>query len=142
MTCTFFGHRDTPMAIAEKLKGVLIDLIESGVDTFLVGTEGGFDGMVYATLCELKGAYPQIKVSRVLAYLPTKADSLGEDAEDTVYPEGLETVPKRFAIAKRNEWLVKQADTVVCYIERQFGGAAKYTEYAGKKGRRIINLAE
>ncbi len=142
MTCTFFGHRDTPMSASEKLKGVLIDLIESGADTFLVGTEGGFDGMVYAALCELKEAYPHISVSRVLAYLPTKADSLGESTEDTLYPEGLETVPKRFAIARRNEWLVKQADTVVCYIERQFGGAAKYTEYARKKGKRIINLAE
>lgn len=142
MTCTFFGHRDTPMSVAEKLKGVLTDLIESGVDNFLVGTEGGFDGMVYASLCELKGTYPHINVSRVLAYLPTKADPLGENAEDTVYPEGLETVPKRFAIAKRNEWLVKQSDTVVCYIERQFGGAAKYTEYARKKGKTIINLAE
>ena len=142
MTCTFFGHRDTPMSASEKLKGVLIDLIESGADTFLVGTEGGFDGMVYAALCELKGAYPHISVSRVLAYLPTKADSLGDSTGDSIYPEGLETVPKRFAIARRNEWLVKQADTVVCYIERQFGGAAKYTEYARKKGKRIINLAE
>ena len=143
MTCTFFGHRDTPMGIRERLRAALIELIDEGVDEFLVGTEGGFDGMAYSVLCELKSSYPQISVSRVLAYLPTKKEEgTCFNENDTIYPEGLESVPRRFAISKRNEWLVKSCDIAVCYIERSQGGAAKFASLAKKKGKRVINLSE
>lgn len=37
-----------------------------------------------------------------------------------LYPS-IENVPYRFAIAKRNEWMVEQADIIVSYTETQLG---------------------
>lgn len=81
----------------------------------------------------------------VLAYLPPeRKDDLArfEDYSDTMYPEGIETVPKRFAIDWRNHWLLKQADYVVAYITHSWGGAAQYAELAAKKRKIVINLTE
>ena len=48
----------------------------------------------------------------------------------------------KLAIPKRNEWMVEQADLVICYIEREIGGAYKAVQYADKLGKEVINLAE
>ena len=60
--------------------------------------------------------------------------------EDTLYPEGLETVPKKFAINKRNEWMILNSDISICYVYKTTGGAAKFKGKAEKKGLRIISL--
>ena len=57
-----------------------------------------------------------------------------------MYPEGIETVPRRFAMDWRNRWMLKQADYVVTYITHSWGGAAKVAEKAVKSGKRVINL--
>ncbi|MBR5452389.1 MAG: hypothetical protein IKV36_05315 [Clostridia bacterium] len=44
MICTFFGHRDTPKCVEDKLRHVLLDLINSkNVTTFYIGNQGAFD---------------------------------------------------------------------------------------------------
>lgn len=48
----------------------------------------------------------------------------------------------KVAIPRRNEWMVEQADLVLCYIERESGGAYKAVQYAKKLGKEIINLTE
>ena len=73
----------------------------------------------------------------VYAYLPKKGEN---DFKHTIYPEGIETAPKRFAIDYRNRWIVGQADIVVAYVRRSFGGAAKFVDMAERQGRTIINL--
>ena len=137
MTVCFFGHRDTPESAQSILHRTLVELIEQhGADRFYVGNQGSFDVMVLATLKMLKKQYPHIQYAVVLAYLPTQA----ENFSDTVYPEGLETVPRRYAIDHRNRWMIEQAETVVCYVSHSFGGAPKYQEFACKKGRQVLNL--
>ena len=37
--------------------------------------------------------------------------------------------------------MVEQADLVLCYIERESGGAYKAVQYAKKLGKKIVNLA-
>lgn len=139
MTVTFFGHRDAPTEIKEKLKGIIIDLIENhNATTFYVGNNGSFDLMVHSVLKESATLYP-IEYNIVLAYLPTaKADDILP--ENTVYPEGLEAVPKRFAISKRNEWMLKQSDTVVAYITHPSSGAWEWVKKAEKLHKVIINI--
>ena len=134
-TCTFFGHRDTPDSIRPVLHNTLINLIEmQGIDTFFVGNQGKFDSMVYSELKELSKAYPHIRYSVVLAYLPKKRDFDLTDFSDTVYPDGLETVPPRFAIDKRNRLMIDWSDTVVTYVCTSIGGAAKFKDLAEKRG--------
>ena len=57
-------------------------------------------------------------------------------------PEGVETVPPRFAIAWRNKWMLREADYVVTYITHGWGGAAQFAELAERQGKVIIRLAE
>lgn len=63
------------------------------------------------------------------AYLPTKETQY----KNTLYPEGLESVPLRFAISHRNKWMVEKSDYVIAYVNWNFGGAAQFYEMAKKK---------
>ena len=140
MVCIFFGHRDTYDLERDKLKQAIIkEIEENGADTFYVGTHGNYDRMVFSVLKELKEVYPTISINEVLAYLP-KND--GEDYSYTVFPEGIELVPKRFAINFRNKWMIEQSDMVIAYVKHSFGGSSKFVEMAKKKNKTVINLAE
>ena len=138
-TCCFFGHREVTHNIREKLKATIEKLItEDGVTEFYIGHQGQFDSMVYSVLKELKANYPQIRYTVVLAYMPDEhiKEVYGED---TLFPDGMENVPKKFAISKRNDWMIQQSDFAVCYVYKVTGGATKLKEKAEKKGLQIID---
>lgn len=142
--CTFFGHRQCPVSMRPALKCCLEDLItHHDVTVFYVGNQGAFDSIVRSVLRELAEQYTNITYAVVLAYLPTESkDDLvrQQNYSDTIYPEGIETVPKRFAIDWRNKWMLQQADYVVTYITHSWGGAAKFAAKAIKSGKNVINL--
>lgn len=139
--CCFFGHRVVTGNINERLKQEIEDLIQNeNVTTFYVGNQGSFDSMVLSALKIMKGKYQQIRYSVVLAYLRKSTDDL-LDEKNTLYPEGIESVPKRFAISWRNDWLINHSDYVICYITHITGGAAKYVAKAKNKGKRVINIS-
>lgn len=142
--CTFFGHADSPTNIKKEIKKVIDDLIlQKGVTTFYVGSNGNFDRMVQSVLIDLKKQYPNLECYTVLAYIPgikPEFDVAYEKLE-TLYPDGLEKVPKRFAIDWRNKWMVQQSDYVISYVRHSFGGAAKYMELAKRKKKIVYNLA-
>ncbi len=142
VTCTFFGHKNTPQEIEPTLRSVLIDLIENKkVNSFYVGNQGHFDYMVRKALKQLKLDYPHISYAVVLAYMPIKKTDY-EDYSDTIFPDGLESVPPKYAISKRNRWMIDKSDFVVTYVKRIVGGAAQFKELAEKKGKTVINLAD
>ena len=139
-TCCFFGHREVMHNIRPRLTAIIEKLItEYSVTEFYVGNQGQFDRMVYSVLKKLKSKYPQIKYTVVLAYMPDEhiKELYGED---TLFPDGMETVPKRFAISKRNDWMIQQSGYAVCYVYKITGGAAKFKEKAKKKWLRIIDV--
>ncbi len=143
LICTFFGHRDCPASLKPKLRAVVVELIERhGVDRFYIGRQGSFDAMARSVLRELAEVYPHISYAVVLERLPGLRDESVWDFSDTIFPEGLETVPPRFAIARRNEWMLRQADFVVIYVTHGWGGAAQFAEKARQYGKTVINLAE
>ena len=57
-----------------------------------------------------------------------------------MYPDGLETVSRRFAISKRNDWMIQHSGYAVCYVHKSTGGAAKFRDKAEKKGLRVIDV--
>ena len=137
MTVTFFGHKDTRKEIEPTLRTTLIDLIENkNVTVFYVGNHGNFDAMVRRQLEDLSKTYP-IKYYVVLAYMPSKND---ESDEHTILPEGIETVPKRFAINYRNKWMLTKSDIVVTYVTRPFGGAWEFKQLAESQSKIMIFL--
>lgn len=141
ITCTFFGHRYVADDIDEKLRDILIDLIEKkGVNNFYVGNHGNFDTLVKSTLISLKKDYEYIKYAVVLAYLPTERGDSYKDYSDTIYPDGIERVPPKFAIKARNVWMIGRCDYVVTYVKRDIGGAAEFKALAERKGKTVINI--
>lgn len=141
MICTFFGHKDTPKETEPTLRSTLINLIEnSNADVFYIGNNGSFDMMVRRQLEELSHIYP-IAYSVVLAYLPTEKNKY-DNLTNTIYPEGLENIPKRFAISYRNKWMIQQSDIVITYVTHSFGGAAQFKEMAIKQKKKVIELSE
>ena len=141
MTVTFFGHKDTPKEIEPTLRMTLVDLIENhGTTEFYVGNNGNFDTLVRRQLENLSQTYP-ITYNVVLAYLPTKKSEY-DDHTNTIYPEGIETVPKRFAISYRNKWMVEQSDIVITYVARTYGGAWQFKALAERQGKTVIELSE
>lgn len=89
-------------------------IVEHGVTKFYVGNQGSFDRMAKSVLQTLQKKYPYIIYYIVLAYFPSQKEEMDDMA--TTYPDGLETVPRRFAISHRNRRMLRQADYVVGYI--------------------------
>ena len=141
MRITFCGHKEVwdREPVERWLKQVCGELISQGANEFFLGGYGHFDYMCASVLRELKESHPQIRLILVLPYLNSTMITDGYD--ETVYPP-LETVPPRFAIVRRNEWMVRESDVVVAYVIRGFGGAAKTLEYARKKKKTIICYGE
>ena len=144
MTCCFFGHKDTPSSVYDKLKEVVEKLIvEDGVTSFLVGNQGHFDSLVLSALRRLKEMYPHINYNVVLAYMPAEKEEWNPyKFGETMLPEGIESVHTRYAISWRNKWMVNESDVIVAYITHSWGGAAKYVELAQRKGKTIISIAD
>ena len=142
LTCTFFGHKDTPKEIEPTLRSTLVDLIENkNVLKFYVGNHGSFDYMVKCCLIELKEIY-SIEYAVVLAYHPAgKYDPEGKNSADFILPDGIEAVPRKLAINYHNKWMIEQSNYVVTYVKYTIGGAARFKELAEKKKRIVINIA-
>ena len=140
MICTFFGHSDAPENVKPSLKAAIIELIEKeNVTGFYVGNHGNFDRMTISILSELTKTR-NIRFYVVHAYPPTDKDT--DYLAHTVLPDGIETVPPRFAINYRNKFMLENADFVITYVTHSWGGAAKYKQMAEKKKKRIIELGE
>lgn len=140
-TCCFFGHADT----SDKIKPRLINEIEKliineNVEQFYVGNHGNFDAIVLNALKKIKLQYPQIQYEIVLAYMPSTKNA-HQSTDPTVYPDGLETVPKKLAIIFRNKWMAKNSDIAIVYINHTFGGAYNAYKTAQKHDVHIINIA-
>lgn len=141
-TVCFFGHHDCPDSVKSLIRQIIIEVYEKCPDTvFYVGNQGRFDALVLSVFKEMlmEGMKPDFCV--VLAYHPDKSNVPDVTPKYTLYPEGIERVPRRFAISWRNKWLVQHSETVICYIRHRYGGAAKFLEMAEKKHLKIINLA-
>jgi uncharacterized phage-like protein YoqJ len=139
-TVTFCGHSDCyEPGIKSWLQEQIEKAITQGAEEFLLGGYGGFDNLAATVVWEFKSKYPQIQSILVLPYLDRKVAS--DKYDSTTYPP-LETVPKRYAISRRNQWMVEQADVVIAYVTHGWGGAAKTLEYAKRKKKTIINYAD
>lgn len=142
MVCTFFGHRTITGDFKEELTKVLTELIvSSGANMFYVGNNGAFDRAVLNVLKELKSTYNHIDYVVVLAYFPDmKRDGKMENIEP-LFPFGREKIHPKFAIEKRNRWMIDKAQVVVTYVLGT-GGAEKFKNLAERKGKTVINIPD
>lgn len=139
MNVTFCGHSELPQEeiVSAWLDMILPPLIDQGANTFYLGGYGNFDSMAAAAVRRQKRRYPHIEAVLVLPYLDCPPDASGYDR--TTYPP-LEEVPRRFAIVKRNQWMVDASDVIICCVTHDWGGAAKTLAYAERKHKTILRF--
>ena len=114
MNCTFFGHRDAPFSIKNEIKNAVFKAIDKGATAFYVGNNGNFDLLCQQVLSEILEIRDDFNYYIVASHIYEKA--LFGKQEQVIFPEELEGVIKRFAICKRNEYMLKRASFVISYI--------------------------
>ena len=148
--CCFAGHSeiynaDSIYADLEKLVEQLIT--KENVKEFWVGNYGGFDKLSAKVIKALKEKYSDIQLSLVIPYLTVEINEYKEKYyekyDEILIADISEKTPKRLKILKCNEFMVKNSDFLVCFVEFEWGGAAKTLEYAKKKKDiMVFNLAQ
>lgn len=147
-SCFFIGHREADERLLPELKATIERLItEEDVSDFYVGGYGGFDRTAGMAVKQAKKQYPNIVLKLVLPYHPAERPIEAPAGYDgTYYPEGLENVPRQYAIVRANKILVDTSDWLVAYVRHGVSNSRNLLEYAQrqeKKGNiRIINIAE
>ncbi|MBQ2691812.1 MAG: hypothetical protein IJF53_06615 [Clostridia bacterium] len=143
-TCFFTGHRDTPESIFPALQAEVENHITAyGVNRFVVGHYGAFDRLAAKAVICAKQQYPHITLTMLLPYHPAEQTiDLPKGFDDTLYPEGLENVPRRFAISKANRYMASHSDYIIAYVWHPASNASAILKYAKTRNTPICNLAD
>lgn len=153
---TFCGHREVLNEI--KLYKKLLDALQGyfSVDdkfssklkmVFVCGGYGRFDGLAARALDEMRKRYPYTKFRKtyVSPYLMSAKDKnyeyLFSHYDEIIYLP-LENIPPKFAISKRNEWMVNAAEIVIAYVNHSYGGAWATLKYAKRKRRTTVYIKD
>lgn len=147
MIITFLGHRS--LTISNGLYGKIKSVIEENINPvektlFYCGGYGAFDRLCAETCREVQKKHPNCEVVFVTPYIISDKKTKNTDVADydsILFPP-LEKVPPKVAILRRNEWMVDQSDLVIAYVIYSYGGAYTGLQYALKRCKKIINLAE
>lgn len=140
--CTFYGHRHTSAELRPVLLRTIRTMIEKmDVGVFYVGDKGDFDRMAESCVRELREEYPHIRLNVVLSRMPGTKGEFETEKQDTLYPDGLESVPPRFGIIYRNHWMADRCDYAVVNVCGR-GGATDAASYADRKGVKILNISD
>lgn len=147
-SCFFIGHREADERLLPQLTQTIERLIiEESVSFFYAGQYGGFDRIAATAVKSAKRKHPGVSLILVLSYHPADRPvetPIGFDG--TYYPEGLEKVPKRYAISRVNRIMIDTSDWLIAYVNHGASNSRSLLEYAKhreKEGRiRIENLAE
>ena len=138
-SCCFIGHKNCPLEIENKLLFAIEKLIiKEQVRTFYVGTHGDFDRITYKVLEKLEKKH-NIQIFVVLAYL-RKENYPYYNIKKTIFPDVLTKTPLKFAIRKRNSFMIDHSKFVVSYLENSLSNTYTFVEEALKKKKQIINL--
>ena len=148
MKITFAGHsvisseKKIKDAVKEELRKIAS---EEEFVTFYIGGYGEFDRLCSCACRELGEERDGIEVVYVAPYISlseqTKVKELLESGkcDTSIYPP-IENTPPKFAIIKRNEWMMTNADVVIAYVEHEYGGAYRSLQTARRKKKKIINI--
>lgn len=117
-TCFFIGHHNAPESVRLMLdEAVERHITDYGVTRFLVGHYGAFDAMAAGAVIQAKQAHPDVELLLLLPYHPAERPiemTVGFDG--SYYPEGMEHVPRRLAIVRANEYVIRHVcDYLVAY---------------------------
>lgn len=134
-TCFFIGHRDAPESIIPILSAeVERHIVEYGISTFVVGRYGRFDSLAARTVIAAKAKHPNVMLALLLPYHPAERPvDIPTGFDETIYPSGLEKVPRRYAIVEANKAMIRQSDYLIAYVTHPASNASKFLSYAKRR---------
>ncbi len=90
--------------------------------------------MVISALTEIKKRHENIKLNLLTPYALNQKKKLPKEFNGTFYPEGLETVPYKFAIIQANRYMIQNSDYLIAYPGA--GNSRTLTEYAQRREKK------
>ena len=148
MIVTFCGHAQFSKSkeYEQKILTFLEEKVGDTPTSFYLGGYGDFDSFAYECCKKYKKAHPNVSLILITPYITIEYQKnhlnyQKKRYDDIIYPE-IEDKPLKFAISYRNEWMVEQADYVVCGITHEWGGAYKTYQHAKRKKKPIFNIAD
>jgi len=150
MIITFAGHANipSPALIKELVKAQIRNHITSAqAITFYLGGYGDFDEICACACRELKTEYANLELVYITPYMSLSEQRKTKEMQSSglydasIYPP-IEHVPPRFAISKRNEWMMCNADLIIAYVNHSYGGAYHSIKMAKRQNKKIINICD
>ena len=147
----FFGHRTfkDSIAIEQKLYTLIAELIhQNDYLEFLAGREGEFDLLAASVIRRVKRDIFDANSSLVWVQPYPRAEYLRGPDDYEQYYDRIELCEQsaaghpKAAIQMRNRAMVDRSDLCVFYVDHQSGGAWQTLQYALRKNKRVINLAD
>ena len=141
--CFFIGHRDAPESIYNRLlEAVERHISEYGVTDFVVGRYGNFDRLAARAVMEAKRHHADVTLTLLMPYYRADAEPLLDGFDGSLFPDGLETVPKRAAILRANQYMIHHCDYLIAYDAGHIGNTRRLVAEAKKIERlHIENVA-
>ena len=103
---------------------------------FFVGHYGRFDALAARAVKDAKKRHPEVTLTLLLPYHPFDHPiQTPKGFDGTFYPPGMETVPKKAAIARANRYMVDTCDFLIAYVWHPGSNALELTDYTRRKGK-------
>ena len=149
MIITFIGHRSIIIndIISNKIKNAITEVISNETSVkFYCGGYGKFDEICASICRKIKANNKNCEIILITPYFTISQQTkikalLCEKLYDAVIYPPIENYSPRFAITKRNEWMIKNSDIIIAYVSHDYGGAYKSLKYAQKQNKIIMNLS-
>lgn len=150
-TVSFFGHREIENypEVENRLERIISNIImQKEYVEFLIGRDGEFDLLAASVIRRAIASYGCGNTSFILVLPYMKAEYRDNMQSYLAYYDEVEicseseAVHYKSAIQIRNKSMVDRSALVVCYIQRELGGAYKTIQYAKKQHCSIVNIAK
>ena len=143
-SCFFIGHRETSERIFPNIIETAERLIcEENVTTFYVGGYGRFDCLAGEAIIQLKKKFPGIRLSLVIPYHPAIRPITAPFGYDgTFYPDGMEKVSPKYAIAKANRKMIDTSDFLIAFVTHSIPRLPEQGQGVGGVVRFVRPVAE
>ncbi len=130
--CFMTGHAEAPSELLPQIMEMARRLIEEwDVTQFVVGRYGNFDRLAAQAVRLLKERYSHIQLVMLLPYYSAHQKvKISNGFDGTLYPESLETVPRRYAIVKANRLAINGAEHLILYQCYNVGNTYRLMKYA------------
>ena len=150
MIISFAGHATISYdsrvkeIVKEQIRKYMTDA--NGITCYL-GGYGSFDAICACACRELKQECTGIELVYIAPYISLSEQAKIQEMQRngvydvSIYPP-IEGAPPRFAISKRNEWMMTNADVIIAYVAHSYGGAYRSLQIARRRKKKIINICD